>query len=199
MFDTKRLEAFSDGVLAVAITLLSLDLRESTHSSGLSRDLLHLWPNFAAYAVSFLVIGIIWVNHHDTFSRIRSVDRRLQLLNLLLLMVVVVIPFATAVFARHLRSGHDSHAGAVFYAGVMVLVGLAFTGIWLYVAAQPELLAEGTDAAYARTRAWRTARAGPLVYFLAGVAGLASAAASLVMFAAVAVYFALSRSAPVTG
>src|SRR3989442_555420 len=113
--DTKRLEAFSDGVFAVAITLLVLDLRDPRGGGDLTHRLLRLWPNYAAYAVSFLVIGIIWVTHHDTFDRLRSVDRQLQFLNLLLLMTVALIPFPTSVLAEHLRDGRDSHPAAVVY------------------------------------------------------------------------------------
>jgi uncharacterized membrane protein len=191
--DTDRLEAFSDGVFAVAITLLVLDLRDPGGHGDLTHRLLRLWPNYAAYAVSFLVIGIIWVNHHDTFARLRAVDRQLQFLNLLLLMTVAVIPFPTAVLAGHLRDGHDSHAAAVAYGAVMTLMGLAFTSLWVRAAGHPELLAAPHDVAYAKLRARRSA-IGPCVYAAAALVGLLSAAASLALFAAVALYFALARS-----
>jgi uncharacterized membrane protein len=197
MTETSRLEAFSDGVMAVAITLLVLDLHDpGTHlSHGLARALLHQWPTYATYGVSFLTIGVIWVNHHDVFDRIAAVDRRLKFLNLLLLMVVVLIPFSTVLLAHHFRDGANAHAAAVFYGLVAMVMGAAFTAMWVYLGRHPELLADGHDAAYARGRSVRTAVAGPSVYLVATVVGLVNAAASLILYAAVPVYFAFSRSA----
>ncbi len=192
MFETSRVEAFSDGVFAVAITLLVLDLRDPGGDDPLGRRLLDLWPNYAAYAVSFLVIGIIWVNHHDTFRRFAAVDRPLQFLNLLLLMTVAAIPFPTAVLAEHLTDSHDSHVAALAYGLVMTLMGIAFTLLWRHGARHPELLVEGHDAAYARLRTKRSA-VGPVVYAAAALVGLISAPVSLALFAAVAIYFALAR------
>jgi uncharacterized membrane protein len=109
-----RLEAFSDGVFAVAITLLVIDLAipEPGHVA-LGRQLARHWPSFAAYGVSFLTIGIIWVNHHALFRNIAAVDRVMLFLNLLLLFFVVTIPFATATVAAYLRStGADASLAA---------------------------------------------------------------------------------------
>ena len=194
MFEKNRVEAFSDGVFAVAITLLVLDLRLPAGSGSLAARLVHLWPNYAAYAVSFLVIGIIWINHHDTLKRFRDADRRLLFLNLLLLMSVAAIPFPTSVLAEYLRSGSDSHTAAVAYGLTMTTMGVFFTALWAYVAVHPALLEEGHDAAYAWGRTRRSA-IGPVVYAGAALVGLASAPASLALFAAVALYFALSQSA----
>ena len=199
MSERGRLEAFSDGVFAVAITLLVLDLRVPNAGPGqhdLAHRLLHLWPNYAAYVVSFLVIGIVWVNHHDLFRRVRGVDRRLHFLNLLLLALVALIPFPTAVLAENLRSPHDSHAAAVAYAIVMTFVGLAFVGIWAYLASEPQLLDERHDAAYARARMLSTLRVGPTLYAGAGIVGLFSAPAALIIFGIVALWYALARSSP---
>jgi uncharacterized membrane protein len=199
MSETTRLEAFSDGVLAVAITLLVLDLRDpGAVPHGLTRALLELWPSYVSYAVSFLTIGVIWVNHHDAFTRIRAVDRQLKFINLMLLMTVVLIPFATLLMAHHLRSGHEAHAATVFYGVVATMMGVAFTGLWAYLARHPDLLEDGHDAAYARGRTKRTALAGPTVYVIATVVGLVNGLAALVLYAAVPMYFALSRSAEPT-
>ena len=197
MTETGRLEAFSDGVLAVAITLLVLDLHDpGAHlAHGLARALWDQWPNYATYAVSFLTIGVIWVNHHDVFDRIAVVDRRLKFLNLLLLMVVVLIPFSTALLAHHFRDGSNAHAAAVFYGLVAMAMGGAFTAMWVYLGRHPDLLADGHDAAYARGRSVRTALFGPAIYLLATVLGLVSAPASLILYALVPVYFAFTRSA----
>ena len=99
-----RLEAFSDGVFAVAITLLALDLRVDGPGHGtLAHQLAHQWPSFAAYVVSFFVIGIVWVNHHALFTSFARADRSLMFLNLLLLLWIVAIPFATSTMATYLR------------------------------------------------------------------------------------------------
>lgn len=97
-----RLEAFSDGVFAVAITLLVLDLRvpRDAQPGGLGHALNDLWPNYASYVVSFFIIGIIWVNHHAMLGFIRRVDRTLLFLNLLLLLFIALIPFPTALLAE---------------------------------------------------------------------------------------------------
>ncbi len=113
-----RLEAFSDGVIAVAITLLALDLTVPQPGHGeLFAQLGDHWPQFAAYAVSFFTIGIIWVNHHARVSMIAVVDRTVLFINLVLLMFVVLIPFATATMATYLTStNEESHiATAVYY------------------------------------------------------------------------------------
>src|SRR5215470_9469621 len=92
-----RLEAFSDGVLSIAATLLVLELHVPESGDNLGAALLAQWPSYAAYVVSFITIGIIWVNHHQLFALVRRVDRTLLFLNLALLMVVSVLPFPTAI------------------------------------------------------------------------------------------------------
>lgn len=195
MFSPGRVEAFSDGVFAVAITLLVLDLTEPRGAGTLAHRLLEQWPSYAAYVVSFAVIGIIWINHHDTFSHLVAVDRPLQLLNLLLLMTVVVIPFPTSLLAEHLLDA-DAQTAALAYGITMTTMGIAFTALWWYLARQPDLLRadEGTGdrAAYALHR-FRRSAVGPLVYAVATVVGLVSAPASLALFGAVAVFFAFAH------
>ncbi len=119
--DSGRLEAFSDGVFAVAITLLALNLAVAGPGHGaLAGQLAGHWPAFAAYAVSFLTIGIIWVNHHTMFKNISDVDRTVLFLNLLLLFFVVAIPFATATIASYLsHGGTDASLAAVIYQAVL--------------------------------------------------------------------------------
>ena len=94
---TTRLEAFSDGVFAITITLLILEIKPPTDYNNLLDDLAALWPSYLAYAVTFLFIGQVWVNHHVMFDHIRTADRGILLLNTLLLMVVAFLPFATSV------------------------------------------------------------------------------------------------------
>ena len=127
-----RLEAFSDGVIAVAITLLALDLTvpQPGHGDLLTQLGAH-WPQFAAYAVSFFTVGIIWVNHHARVSLIAVVDRTLLFINLVLLLFVVLIPFATATMATYLTSGaEDSHIAMAVYAVVLEGMALSFTAMF---------------------------------------------------------------------
>src|ERR1700721_4467437 len=122
--DSGRLEAFSDGVFAVAITILALSLSVAGPGKGqpgLAVLLGEHWPAFAAYAVSFAAIGIVWVNHHTLFKNFSEIDRALLFLNLLLLFFVVAIPFATSTFAAYLRQGgHRGTLAAVGYQGGVV-------------------------------------------------------------------------------
>jgi uncharacterized membrane protein len=122
-----RMEAFSDGVLAVVITLLVLDLHVSAAGdTSLSEQLRERWPAFAAFAVSFFVVGVIWVNHHALFALIDRVDRVLLFENLLLLMFVTTLPFTTATLADFLREGGASARWAVLLYGISNM-GMAFS------------------------------------------------------------------------
>ena len=128
MMESGRLEAFSDGVFAVAITLLALNLAVPGPGHGpLARQLVGHWPSFAAYVISFLTIGIIWVNHHMLFKNFSEIDRTLLFLNLLLLFFVVAIPFATATVAAYLgRGGADASLAAAVFQGVFEGMSLSF-------------------------------------------------------------------------
>ena len=125
--DKARLEAFSDGVFAVAITLLALDLAVAGPGHGaLGRQLTDRWPSYAAYVVSFFVIGITWVNHHELFKTFARVDRALLFLNLLLLLFIAAIPFATSTMAAYLRTGGaDAHLAAGIVEGRLHLLAYA--------------------------------------------------------------------------
>jgi uncharacterized membrane protein len=133
--DSRRVESFSDGVFAVAITLLIFSLLPIGRGALSYRSLAEAWPDYAAYVVSFLTIGIMWMNHHTLFAHVRLVDRPLMVLNLLLLMGVVAIPFPTALVAEHL-TGPDASGGrpaAVVYGLVMVVISLFYNAIWLHL------------------------------------------------------------------
>jgi uncharacterized membrane protein len=133
---TSRLEAFSDGVFAIAATLLVLDLHVPDSGHGLAEGLLAQWPAYVAYVTSFLTIGIIWVNHHALFQHVRHADRTLLFINLLLLMVVSVTPFPTALLGRYATADHDSHLAAAIYGAVMFVMGIAFTLLWWQATSQ---------------------------------------------------------------
>jgi uncharacterized membrane protein len=131
--DTVRLVAFSDGVFAITITLLILEIRPpSDEHESLLHGLLALWPSYLAYAVTFLFIGQVWANHHVMFDHIRAADRIVLLLNTVLLMVVAFLPFATSVLADALRDGRDERTAVAFYGIAFVATALTFNAVWQY-------------------------------------------------------------------
>jgi uncharacterized membrane protein len=140
-----RLLAFSDGVFAITITLLVLEIRPPTDDESLLHGLLALWPSYLAYVLTFLFIGQVWANHHVMFDHIRAANRAVLLLNTLLLMVVAFLPFATSVLAEALRSGHGQRTAVVFYGIAFALTALTFTAVWQYACRQ-RLLSEGLDS-----------------------------------------------------
>ena len=127
-----RAEAFSDGVFAVAATVLVFNLADPRVASHLDRALLSEWPSFAAYAISFFTIVVIWVNHHGIVDTIEQFDRRLLFLNGLLLLTVAIIPFPTGLLAHYLQQGHDQTTAAVTYGLTMTLMSVAFSMFNLY-------------------------------------------------------------------
>jgi len=135
--DRGRLEAFSDGVFAVAITLLALNLIVPGPGHGaLAMQLGDRWPSFVAYLISFFTIGIIWVNHHEFVKNIAVIGRPLLFINLVLLLFVVLIPFATGTMAEYLTAGgQDAHVSMALFAGVYEGMGAAFGWLFLYTAA----------------------------------------------------------------
>ena len=188
-----RVEAFSDGVMAIAITLLILDVKVPVAGEGdLASKLAHQWPSYAAYAVTFLIIGIIWVNHHFLFDRVRAVTRAVLYLNILLLMGVAFLPFPTALLAEYLREDQNSHVAAAVYSATMVAIGIGFVTLWWHLSHHPELMEEGTDALVART-AMRRALVGPVVYGATIALAFVSAPACLVVYALMALYFMVWR------
>src|SRR5262245_36784542 len=141
--DSQRLEAFSDGVIAIAITLLVLELKVPHDvSRPLAAQLLEEWPAYAAYLVSFATIGILWLNHHRLFTMVRRVDQPLLVWNGLLLLGISVVPFPTALVAA--RLGHEGERLATgVYTGLFVYLALVFNGLWRYASSprrDPQLL-----------------------------------------------------------
>jgi uncharacterized membrane protein len=184
-----RAEAFSDGVFAIAVTLLVLDLHVPVVRHELLQALVSEWPSYAAYVVSFATIGIIWVNHHSLFDRLRRVDRPLLFLNLLLLLTVSVLPFPTSVFARYLDQPEAGPAAA-FYCGSMVLLGIAFGAVLVYASRRPGLLTEEAAQAIDGRYIFRFTIGGP-IYALAMLVALVEARTALAICGALAVYYAL--------
>jgi uncharacterized membrane protein len=185
-----RLEAFSDGVFAVAITLLVLEIG-IPEGDDLWHKLGDEWPSFAAFFVSFWVIGIIWVNHHGVIDHLKRADRGVLYLNLLLLMSVVLIPFATALMAEHLNSGEDEHVAAAVYAASFVLMGVAFSVLWEYITRHREKLGVELTDEEVRRRSLAFQIGSPL-YVIALIVAFISPTAVLVIIGALAVYYMVS-------
>ncbi len=144
--DTNRVEAFSDGVFAVALTLLVVSLtvpeigaNRAVSARELLQALFRQWPQFVAFAASFFSVLLLWISHHQTFAMIRRTSRSLMLANGLLLFLVTLIPFPTAMLARYIQTPGGSVAAAL-YAGVFLLITASFMLLWHVILSQPGLL-----------------------------------------------------------
>jgi uncharacterized membrane protein len=190
--DRSRLEAFSDGVFAVAITLLALNLTVAGPGHGPLKDQLH-WPAFAGYLISFLTIGIIWVNHHVMVRQITTVDRTLLFVNLVLLLFVVLIPFGTATAADYLpRNTPDARLAMVLYAGIFLGMSVGFSAIFEWT-----LHGERVANPLPPEQHWAARRrfgGGGLVYAVAMVVAAFNALAAFVLIGLVAVYYIFERT-----
>ena len=192
--DTGRLEAFSDGVFAIAVTLLALELRTplptTLHEGEHLREMLwHEWPAYLAFATSFTTILIMWVNHHNLFRLIRRTDHAFLLLNGLLLATVTVIPFSTNVLAEYIREP-DARTAAIFYAVTGLAMAVAFNRLWAYAQREGRLLARGTDPALIRSINAQF-RIGPLTYAIALVLSALQPVVGFAAMIALAIYWAL--------
>ncbi len=186
---TNRLEAFSDGVFAVAITLLIFGIQvPHVADAALAGALLAQWPAYATYVVSFLTIGIIWVNHHGLFHRVHRIDRTLLFLNLALLLVVGFLPFPTSLLGEYILGQQAAAIAAAGYGATMFLLSIAFLAIWAYVSFGHGLLATPVDPQAARAQLpWFGL--GLLAYAIAIVLAFVSPPLSLAIYAVVAVYY----------
>jgi uncharacterized membrane protein len=192
--DRSRLEAFSDGVFAVAITLLALDLTVAGPGGGRLIDQLDAkWPAFLAYLISFFMIGIVWVNHHMLVRSITAVNRALLFLNLLLLLFVVLIPFATATEADYFpHNTADARLAMALYAGAFFGMSVGFAGILEWTLHGP-----GVDQPVPADQRWRVrARfgVGGLVYVAAIALAWWNAIASFVLVVLIALYYILENT-----
>ena len=187
---TTRLEAFSDGVFAIAATLLVLELRVPAESTDLGGALLRLWPAYAAYLVSFLTIGIIWVNHHTLLEHCKRVDRRFLYLNLLLLIAVGIVPFPTALVGQYILSEHAATAALVVYGLGGLLIAIAFSGVFFYATHDQRLM--GHTAAARRVRdEGRFFPIGLAAYTLGIALAFVAPLASLAVYGGTALFYAL--------
>jgi uncharacterized membrane protein len=190
--DTARTEAFSDGVFAIAITLLVLDIKvphDLPENTSLLTALLNQWPIYMAFLTSFATIGIMWLNHHRMFRYIRRVDHWFLVLNGLLLLGVTFVPFPTSLAAEYVLRP-DRTVAVLIYTGTFTLIALAFNVMWWYAAHNNRLLDENADRHWARSIT-RRYRLGPLLYFTATLLALVNIWVSLFVNAALAVLFLL--------
>jgi uncharacterized membrane protein len=189
--EKRRLEAFSDGVFAIAVTLLVLEIKvpalSDPASGGLGLALLRQWPSYFAYLLSFSVILIMWVNHHVLLDLVREVDHAFLYLNGLLLMVITLLPFPTALLAQYGEDPKNGHVAAAVYCGLCVLIALFFNAVWWYAAARARLLHDGVMTGGAVTRRYMF---GPLLYLVALAVAFVSVAGALLICAGLAVFFA---------
>jgi TMEM175 potassium channel family protein len=187
--DTGRFETYSDGVFAIAATLLVLSFMVTTGPDAppLGHQLLHLWPSYLAYATSFLTIGIIWMNHHYCVETIARADRTLMFLNLMLLLTVAFLPFPTRLVADYLQK--DGEQAAVYvYDATFVVMAVIYNVWWRYASNGRRLIAEAVpdSALRAINRAFAP---GVPMYAIAFLVAIWSPLASVAINLAIAVFY----------
>ena len=187
-----RLQSYVDAILAIAATLLILNVTV-IGGGPLSHRLVHAWPSYAAYAVSFLTIGVIWINHHAILRLIDQPDPLFVIQNLLLLLFVAFLPFPTHVLADALQSGRGARAAAVFYGIAATLMAGSFTALWIYASRGGRLLRSDAPQRVVEgiTRSFRP---GIVLYAAATLVGLVSAWASASLYAAITLFYVISGS-----
>jgi len=191
---TGRLETFADGVFAIAATLLILNIDEGVgnSSSNLGRQLLHIWPSYVGYGVSFLTIGIMWANHHTLMHQLARADRVLVMLTIGLLLCIAFVPFPTRLVAAHIRD-NGVRPAALAYGATMTIAALMFISIWLYASRGARLLRADADPRTVRgiTRSYLP---GVPLYFSSTLIAFVSPIVSIVLYGAIAVFFVLESS-----
>ena len=196
--DTGRLETFSDGVFAIAMTLLVIEISvphigNESEGTTLFGALIEEWPSYVAYMISFLGIGILWANHHNRFRYIARSDHGLIFLNTLFLMYVAFFPFSTALLSEYMRSAERTTAVAV-YSGTLATTLIVFTLIWLYASRNYRLIDFNLDPALLRkmTRRYMLATA---LHIFAFALAFVSAPLSIALLIGLTVRLALPESA----
>jgi len=186
--ETARVEAFSDGMFAIAITLLILEIKVPDPAQGpLVGALLRQWPSYLAFFLSFAYIGVMWMNHHRMFSHIRHSNDTLLVLNLLLLLGVTAVPFPTAVLASRLGT-NDQRTAAIFYNAVFVVIAIFFNVLWRYAVSRQLLDKSMSTSAAMISRQYAV---GPWLYVICLVLAFVDVRVSLGVNVAMAVFFAL--------
>lgn len=193
---TGRVEAFSDGVFAIAITLLVLDIKVPGHAEVDRRGLMHmlaaLWPSYLAFISSFITILVIWVKHHWMFTLIQRSDRAFLYWNGLLLFFVTFLPFPTALLADYLLHA-EAKVAANLYTGTVFAISLAFKGLWWHATKDQQLLAVRATRATATEvkKITQLDRYGPALYLIAFAVSFVSEGASIALCLLLALFFSL--------
>lgn len=193
--ETNRLEAFSDGVFAIAVTLLILEVRlPELDGAPLFERLLRAWPGYVGFVISFITIGIMWANHHSIFGLIHRTSHGLVVANLMLLLCVSFLPFPTKVLGEQLRTaGPDQQTAVVFYSGSFFVSAVFYNLLWQTAARRNRLIVPGCEAEAAEVT--RRFRPGAPIYLMATLAALWSVPLSLVIDAGLALLYILPRPA----
>jgi uncharacterized membrane protein len=192
--DSRRAESFSDGVFAVAITVLVFNLlpiADRTARRLTVTGLAHYWPAYVAYVVSFLTIGIMWLNHHTMLAQVSKVDRPVLVLNVFLLMGVVAIPFPTALVADHVTGSagtNGARVAAVTYGLVMIAISVGYASMWIYLAAHQQVLGARRRIHRPRLSTFRFT-IGNAGYLAGTLIALFSPVVALIIFGLLAVYY----------
>ena len=189
-----RLETFADGVFAIAATLLILIVEvPELDGHSLAHELVRLWPAYVGYAVSFLTIGIIWVNHHTVLRQIRGVDRIFLFINVFFLLCIAFIPFPTRLLATYVRTD-DGRAAAVVYGITLTTTAIFFNLMWRYaIGGGGRLLRADADRREVDgiTRSYRP---GVPMYAGSTVVGIFNAEVAAALFAVIALFYVASSS-----
>ena len=189
-----RLETFADGVFAIAATLLILIVEvPELDEHSLAHELVRLWPAYIGYAVSFLTIGIIWVNHHTVLRQIRGVDRIFLFINVFFLLCIAFIPFPTRLLATYVRTD-DGRAAAVVYGITLTTTAIFFNLMWRYaIGGGGRLLRADADRREVDgiTRSYRP---GVPMYAGSTVVGIFNAEVAAALFAVIALFYVASSS-----
>jgi uncharacterized membrane protein len=190
--ETGRIEAFSDGVFAVAVTLLILTIRvPSPGNLSLPQQVLNQWPFFLAYLISFLSILVMWANHHGIFNLVVRTDRVLLILNGMLLMLITFFDYPTAVLAAAISEGNYQQFAAMFYTGTLLALTIVYNIFWRYIAGHPRLIDAHVNLGTVEKTS-REYRFGPLFYATAFVVAYFIPLAGVLITLLLAIYFALT-------
>jgi uncharacterized membrane protein len=198
--ETGRVEAFSDGVFAIAITLLVLEIQvppphHTGHGSALLPALLRLWPSYLGYLISFVTIGIMWVNHHSMFMLIRRTDRYFLLISVFFLMCIAFLPFPTAVLAEYLSEPKGRRVAVALYSASFVLIAVAYNALWWYAVRWGRLLEEKADREAVRTIS-RRYLIGPIAYAVSFALAFVNTWASLAVHGFLVAFYVMPLRKP---
>ena len=196
---TQRVEAFSDGVFAIAITLLILEIKVPDHDAlenqSLSNYLWGLWPKYFAYLFSFIIIGIFWANHHYIFKLYKRTNHTFNLLNVFFLLTISFLPFPTAVFGEYIQAPAHRNTAVSFYALGLMLPSFAWLLMWLYASQNRRLIDERLTEDFVRylTRVFVISN---LFYLLALIISFFNATVTIVVIIVLALVYLMPPKKP---